>query len=98
MAQQLKEGKLDATPYLTPPQMQTNRNAVMEFARGGLAALIVLGVFFTIAVFSGGREEKSSERFKVVDKYRYCDVVRYDAKDSARYAYFLDCNGSENRI
>jgi hypothetical protein len=31
------------------------------------------------------------ERFKVVDKYRGCEVVRYTPNNSARYVYFLDC-------
>jgi hypothetical protein len=31
------------------------------------------------------------ERFKVVDKYRGCNVIRYAPDNSARYSYFLDC-------
>lgn len=31
------------------------------------------------------------ERFKVVDEYRGCEVVRYAPDNSARYSYFLYC-------
>ena len=31
------------------------------------------------------------ERFKVVDKYRGCEVVRYTPQNDAKYHYFLNC-------
>jgi hypothetical protein len=34
---------------------------------------------------------RPDERFKVVDKYGSCDVVRYTPDYSAKYAYFLHC-------
>ena len=75
----------------------SNKEAFWEFARGFSVGLGIIGLFLLFIVTLGRQEDKPSERFKVVDKYRYCDVVRYDAKDSARYFYFLDCNGSESR-
>ena len=31
------------------------------------------------------------ERFKVVDKYRGCDVVRYAPQNDAKYHYLMYC-------
>lgn len=74
----------------------SNKEALWEFVRGLTLGLSVVGLFLIFIVKLGGNaEQPNSPRFKVVDKYRYCDVVRYDAKDSARYAYFLDCNGAD---
>jgi hypothetical protein len=75
--------------------MQTNKEAFMEFARGGLAALIVLGVFL-IFVFTLGSQQSppkgvESPRFEVVDKYKGCDVVRWEQAGLAEYKYFLHC-------
>ena len=76
--------------------MQTNREAALEFARGGLAALIVLGVFL-IFVFTLGSQQSPQKRvpsrFQIVDKYKGCDVVRWEQKGLAEYKYFLDCAG-----
>jgi hypothetical protein len=75
----------------------TNKEAFMEFARGGLAALIVLGVFL-IFVFTLGSQQSppkgvTTTRFQIVDKYKGCDVVRWGQKGLAEYKYFLDCAG-----
>jgi hypothetical protein len=32
-------------------------------------------------------------RFKIVDSWQGCNVVRYTPDGNARYAYFLDCGG-----
>ena len=75
--------------------MQTDKEAFMEFAGGGLVALIVLGVFL-VFVFTLGSQQSpqkgvESPRFEVVDKYKGCDVVRWEQKELAEYKYFLDC-------
>jgi hypothetical protein len=78
--------------------MQTNREAALEFARGGLAALIVLGVFLIIVLNTGSPQSPQkgveSPRFEVVDKYKGCDVVRWEQKGLAEYKYFLHCSGN----
>ena len=74
--------------------MQTNREAALEFARGGLAALIVLGVFLIIVLNTGSPQSPQKEcpsRFQIVDKYKGCDVIRWEQKGLAEYKYFLDC-------
>ncbi len=74
--------------------MQTDKEAFMEFARGGLAALIVLGVFLIIVLNTGSPQSPPKEgpsRFQIVDKYKGCDVVRWEQKGLAEYKYFLDC-------
>ncbi len=71
--------------------MQTDKEAFWEIAKGGLAALLVLGVFFTFVATLGTFGGSSEERFKVIDQYNSCNVVRYTPDGSARYAYFLDC-------
>jgi hypothetical protein len=51
----------------------------------GLFALIVL----TIAIFAP-TEKDSKERFKVVDSYHGCDIIRY-TDDTNRWHYLMDC-------
>ena len=74
----------------------SNKEAFWEFAKGLTFGLGVMGVFVFFVTTLGGHSEKSPERFKVVDHYRYCDVVRYEPDGGARYSYFLDCNGSKD--
>ena len=38
----------------------------------------------------GDKQEEPTEKFKVVDQYGSCDVVRY-TDDTNRWHYFLDC-------
>ena len=71
--------------------MQSNKEAFLEIARGAILPTIVLAVFFTFILTLGDPEEKTQEKFKIVDKYGSCDVVRYTPENSAKYAYFLDC-------
>ena len=75
--------------------MQTDKEAFMEFARGGLAALIVPGVIFIIVLITSSpqspQKRVESPRFEVVDKYKGCDVVRWEQKGLAEYKYFLHC-------
>jgi hypothetical protein len=74
--------------------MQTDKEAFMEIARGGLAALLVLGVFFAF-VFTLGKQQGDTDwaKFKIVDSYNNCNVVRYMPEGGAKYFYFLDCAG-----
>ena len=75
--------------------MQTDKEAFMEFARGGLVALIVPGVIFIIVLITSNLQSPpkgvESPRFEVVDKYKGCDVVRWEQKGLAEYKYFLHC-------
>jgi len=73
--------------------MQTDREAFWEFARGAIVPTVVLVLFFTFILTLGEPEERArpEERFKVVDTYGPCEVVRYTPKGDARFAYFLDC-------
>jgi hypothetical protein len=43
------------------------------------------------ANWAESQPSRPDERFKIVDKYGPCDVVRYTPDNSAKYAYFLDC-------
>ena len=78
--------------------MQTNREAALEFARGGLAALIVPGVIFIIVLITGNLQSPPKgvtiTRFQIVDKYKGCDVVRWEQAGLAEYKYFLHCSGN----
>jgi hypothetical protein len=73
--------------------MQTDKEAFWEIARGGLAAVLVLAVFFTFVATLGTFGGSSEERFKVIDQYNSCNVVRYTPEGGAKYYYFLDCAG-----
>jgi hypothetical protein len=70
--------------------MQTNREAFLEFTKGATFVLTVFAVFgLILAVFSNS-EEEPREKYKVVDHYGTCAVVRY-TDDTNRWHYFLDC-------
>jgi hypothetical protein len=71
--------------------MQTNKEAFQEFIRGFGLTFVVLGIFFAFILTLGNPEEQPLEKFKVVDKYGPCDVVRYAPDGSSKHAYFLDC-------
>lgn len=68
----------------------TDKEAFYEFAKGfGFCSALVLVFFSLLALISSG-VNKPKEKFKVVDSYRGCDIVRYT--DSTNdYRYFLDC-------
>lgn len=38
------------------------------------------------------KEGVAPPRFEVVDNYKGCEVVRYEANGMATYKYFLDCS------
>jgi hypothetical protein len=73
--------------------MQTNKELIIEFARGACLTALAMGIFFAVFLLIRGPEDKPQpeNRFKVVDKYGPCEVVRYSPKGDARSAYFLDC-------
>lgn len=73
--------------------MQTNREAFWELTQGVFFGLFFLTLFF-LFVFSLGRSDEKVQpesRFKVVDQYGPCEVVRYMPKGDAKFVYFLDC-------
>jgi hypothetical protein len=59
--------------------------------------IFFVGLSFLALILNGAAnwvESKPSppeRKFEVVDTYQGCNVVRYTADYSARYAYFLDC-------
>ena len=76
--------------------MQSNNDALTEFLRG--AAFCALFTSLFVVLISGlnttnkrASETKPEERFRVVDTYGPCEVVRYAPKNGANYVYFLDC-------
>ena len=77
--------------------MQTNKEFLREFLAGAGFSLLVLGVFVLFIYSMGGIAEQREagknpeDRFRVIDQYGPCEVVRYAPKNGANYAYFLDC-------
>jgi hypothetical protein len=73
--------------------MQTDREAFLEFARGFAVGLGIVALFmlFIATLSRSPSKESESPRFKVVDSWQGCDVVRYTPDSNAKYAYFLDC-------
>ena len=52
---------------------------------------VVLGGFIVLFIaMTFGEPETTEEKFKVVDRYKGCDVVQY-TDPSQRYQYFLHC-------
>ena len=70
--------------------MQTNKEAFLEVLRGLIVPTVVLGLFFTFIFTLGDKQEEPTEKFKVVDQYGSCEVVRY-TDNTNRWHYFLDC-------
>jgi len=77
--------------------MQSNKEFFAEFARGAGFAILVM-FFFLAFVYGLGKIDEGMEngaqpesRFKVIDQYGPCEVVRFMPKGEAKYVYFLDC-------
>jgi hypothetical protein len=72
--------------------MQTNKEALQEVGKGVAFGLLGMGLLILLIwVLNGANPETNlEERFKVVDQYQGCDVVRY-TDSSNRYNYFLHC-------
>ena len=51
--------------------------------------VVVMGGIYLFLVLISPRT--STEKFKVVDTYKGCEVVKYYPKGDARAAYLLDC-------
>lgn len=53
--------------------------------------LIVLFGIVTFALLPPKELNPQNSRFKVVDTYKNCEVIRYTPDGNAKYAYFLEC-------
>ena len=73
--------------------MQTNKEALQEVGKGVAFGLLGMGLFILLIWIPNRMfpETKPEERFRVIDKYGPCEVVRYAPKNGANSAYFLDC-------
>ena len=72
-----------------------DKEFLKEFIRGASFVIVLLGIFVLFIVListpESPQDEMGSSKFKVVDQYKNCDVVRY-IDPSNRYRYFLDCS------
>lgn len=68
----------------------TDKEAFNEFAKGASFVIVVMGVSVLFFVLIGTPEVEPTEKFKVVDRYEECSVVRY-TDPSNNWHYFLDC-------
>jgi hypothetical protein len=73
--------------------MQSNKEALREILMGASFGFVVVGVLILFIITLGKSDDKaqSQDRFKVVDQYGPCEVVRFMPKGEAKYVYFLDC-------
>ena len=55
----------------------------------GLFTLVVVPILQAI---NNAPKISNPSRFKVMEKYKSCDVVRYTPPQSAKFSYFLDCS------
>ena len=69
----------------------SNKEAFAEFARGAAFTISVMGVVILLIAMIGVPEQTSDEKFKIVDSYNGCDVVRY-TDPSNHWNYLLDCS------
>ena len=72
-----------------------DKEFLKEFICGVSIAIGIVGIFVLFIAFIGTPEspqdKMGSSKFRVVDQYKNCDVVRY-IDPSNRYRYFLDCS------
>lgn len=54
-------------------------------------AIFSLIELFSVRKFDSKISKPVVSKFEVVEKYKNCDVVRYNNFRDARYHYFLDC-------
>jgi hypothetical protein len=73
--------------------MQSNKEALREILMGASFGFVMVGVLILFIITLGKSDDKaqSQDRFKVVDQYGPCEVVRFMPKGEAKYVYFLDC-------
>ena len=74
---------------------EDDKDALKEFMRGvvvtiGLTGIIILG----IAILSNNDVPELKPTAEVVDTYKGCDIVRWNAHGFAEYKYFLHCNNT----
>lgn len=72
-----------------------DKKFLKAFIRGVSFTIGLVGIFVLFIALIGTPESPQdgveSPKFRVVDQYRNCDVVRY-IDPSNRYKYFLDCS------
>lgn len=71
--------------------MQTDKEAFNEFARGAAFTGAVIGALVLFVAIFGAPGSKPEEKYKVVDHYGTCAIVRYRLESRAQDVYFLDC-------
>ena len=73
--------------------MQTDKEAFIEIMWGSLVILLVISIPLIIVwrLSPAFPDLPAKERFKVVDTYEDCEVLRY-TDESNRYHYFLHCD------
>ena len=74
---------------------EDDKDALKEFMLGvavtiGLTGIIILG----IAILSNNDVPELKPTAEVVDTYKGCDIVRWNAHGLAEYKYFLHCNNT----
>jgi hypothetical protein len=70
----------------------TDKEALNEFAKGASFVILVMGVFALFIGIIANREVEPTEKFKVVDQYQGCDVVRYTDRSNT-WHYLIYCKG-----
>ena len=58
----------------------------------GIACAIVITGLLLLGFATLKDSVEPAEKFKVVDKYKGCDVIQYSPSNIARYQYLLDCS------
>lgn len=74
---------------------EDDKEFLNEFMRGVAFTFGVIGLLVLFVAIFGTFEEtpkEQSNKFKVVDSYKGCDVVQWHYSGLSDYKYFLDCS------
>jgi hypothetical protein len=70
----------------------TDKEAFREFAKGASFVITVMAVMaLVLGLASTWGDTEPTEKYKVVDHYGTCAVVKYTPPQRAESVYFLDC-------
>ena len=72
------------------------RFILLGFVLGFTSATVL--TLINTAITVEPKEQEPENRFEVVDKYRNCNVVKWNGGSYAEYKFFLDCPSQRHSV